>query len=265
MTPVGFRLVTLNTWKCDGAYRQRMALMAPGLRALAPDAVALQECFVADDGSADTAGLLCAATGLRSQAVRARHKRRAFEGREVASWSCQTVLHAHPVLRSEALLLPSPPGDDDRLAQLVRLDVQGFAVTLANVHLTHLPEADAPGWRARQLQAVRDALEGWGPCALTVVCGDFNADLNSASLQGFMRGPDALQDAFARVGQDRTPTFFDDLGQGRVLDHVLVVPALSQARIDAVSADTVLRADRPDERGIAPSDHSGLLMALRLS
>ena len=80
-----------------------------------------------------------------------------------------------------------------------------------------------------------------------------------------MRGPDALQDAFARAGQDRTPTFFDDLGQGRVLDHVLVVPALCQARIDVVSADTVLRADQPDAQGITASDHSGLLVALRLS
>ena len=140
MNPLTFRLLTLNTWKCDGAYRERLALMAPQLRALAPDAVALQECFLTVDGSADTAGLLCAATGLQATAVRARHKLRTFEGRQVASWSCQTLLGAHRVLRSQEVVLPSPPGDDDRRAQLVQLDVHGYRVTVANVHLTHLPD-----------------------------------------------------------------------------------------------------------------------------
>mgnify|MGYP006183041319 CR=1 FL=1 len=59
-------------------------------------------------------------------------------------------------------LLQQPLGDEDRRAQLVQLDFHGKVVTVANVHLTHLQpptEANAPGWRARQLATLgaRDA------------------------------------------------------------------------------------------------------------
>lgn len=263
LTGVTCRLLTLNTWKCDGAYRDRLARMAPQALELAPDVVALQESFVAADGSADTARLLGAATGLQADVVRARYKPRVFEGRAVASWSCQAVLHAHPVLRCREIALPSPPDDEDRRAQLVQIDLQGRALSLANVHLTHL--GDAHGWRTRQLQAVLDALDQWGPAALTVVCGDFNADLRDESLRGFLQRPDGLRDTFDLAGRPRANTFFDGPGAGRVLDHVLMVPGLTRAGVDVVSADTVLNADRPDANGIAPSDHSGLLVAFRIS
>lgn len=263
MTGVTCRLLTLNTWKCDGAYRKRLALMAAQMQALAPDLAALQECFMAADGSADTAGLLCSATGLRANVVQGRYKPRVFEGREVASWSCQAVLHAHPVLRSRELALPSPPGDEDRRAQLVQFDLLGRTLSLANVHLTHL--ADAHDWRAQQLQAVLDALTQWGPAALTVVCGDFNADLHDDSLLGMLQRSAGLQDTFELAGRPRANTFFDGSGGGRVLDHVLMVPALTQAGVEVVSADTVLHADQPGADGIAPSDHSGLLVAFRIS
>ncbi|MCY7358638.1 MAG: hypothetical protein LH609_14505 [Rudanella sp.] len=47
-----FSLLTINTWKCDGQYRQRLALLKTQLGALRPDVVFCQEVFRA--AGADT-------------------------------------------------------------------------------------------------------------------------------------------------------------------------------------------------------------------
>jgi len=75
------RIVTINTGKCDGSYRRRLELLAAGLAALDPDVVALQEAFVACDGSADTAAYVARRLGLHASAARARRKPRTVEGR----------------------------------------------------------------------------------------------------------------------------------------------------------------------------------------
>ena len=58
------RVVTLNTWKCEGDYRARLPRMAAGLRALDADLVCLQEVFACAAPSADTAAWLADALGL---------------------------------------------------------------------------------------------------------------------------------------------------------------------------------------------------------
>ena len=58
------RILTLNTWKCDGAYRPRLQAMAQGLAALAPDVILLQEVFATEDDRADTAGYLAQALSM---------------------------------------------------------------------------------------------------------------------------------------------------------------------------------------------------------
>jgi len=64
------RIVTLNTCKGAGAYRQRLQCMVQGQAALAPDAVLLQEALVTEDGQADTADHLARALGMHLVAGR---------------------------------------------------------------------------------------------------------------------------------------------------------------------------------------------------
>jgi endonuclease/exonuclease/phosphatase family metal-dependent hydrolase len=52
------KIITINTWKCDGEYRERMRSLAEGLRLLKPDIIACQECFVSEE--ADTLKFLAA-------------------------------------------------------------------------------------------------------------------------------------------------------------------------------------------------------------
>ncbi|WP_332742244.1 endonuclease/exonuclease/phosphatase family protein [Hydrogenophaga sp.] len=264
MSSAGFSLLTLNSWKCDGHYAQRIGLLAQGVIDLAPDVVALQEAFVAEDGSADTAGRLAAATGLRAVQALARPKLRSFAGRQVPSFSGQAVLTRVTVLRVDNVVLPSSEADGGRMAQVVQLRVGAHPVTVANVHLSHLRGGVGDALRQRQLQAVLEHLNQIGPASLTLVCGDFNDPLEAPALRDFTGAPWHLQDSFELAGQVREPTCVDASGQGQVLDHVLVVPSLSRATVQMTAA-TVLRVDRPDARGITPSDHSGLQITCRLS
>ncbi|MBA4212609.1 MAG: hypothetical protein C0449_05935 [Polaromonas sp.] len=265
MSSASFSLLTLNSWKCDGHYAQRMGLLAQGLIDLAPHVVALQEAFVAEDGSEDSAQQMAAATGLRAKQALARPKLRSLAGREVASFSGQAVLTGLPLERVVNVALPSSEADGGRLAQVVQLRVGVHAVTVANVHLSHLRGDAGDALRQRQLQALLEHLHQNRPASLTLVCGDFNDPLDALALRGFSSAPWHLQDSFERVGHDREPTCLDASGNGQVLDHVLVVPSLSRATVRVEAAATVLRFDRPDARGITPSDHSGLQVTFRLS
>lgn len=264
MNSACFSLLTLNSWKCDGHYAQRMALLAEGVIDLAPDVVALQEAFVAEDGSADTAGQLAAATGLCAVQALARPKVRWLAGRELPSFSGQAVLTHWPVQRADNVALPSSEADGGRMAQVVQLMVGSHAVTVANVHLSHVRGDAGAALRQRQLQALLVHLAQIGPASLTLVCGDFNDPLEAPALRTFAGAPWHLKDSFQLALQPREPTGFDATGDGLVLDHVLVVPSLSRAALQVEAAATVLRADRPDARGITPSDHSGLQVTWRL-
>lgn len=265
MSSASFSLLTLNSWKCDGHYAQRMGLLAQGVIDLAPDVVALQEAFVAEDGSADTAGRLADATGLCAMQALARSKLRSFAGRQVPSFSCQALLTRLAVQRVDSVALPSSDADGGRMAQVVQLLVGTHSVTVANVHLSHLRGGGGDELRQRQLQALLDHLGRIGPASLTLVCGDFNDPLDAPALHAFADAPWHLQDSFELARQPREPTCVDGSGHGQVLDHVLVVPKLSRATVQVEEAATVLRVDRPDLRGLTPSDHSGLQVTWRLT
>lgn len=264
LSRASLKLVTLNSWKCDGHYAQRVGLMAQGLIDLAPDVLVLQEAFVAEDGSADTAVRLATATGLRAVQTPARPKLRLLAGREVASFSGQALLTGWPVQQVHPVALPSSEADGGRMAQVVQLRLGAHAITVANVHLSHLRGRAGDDLRQRQLQAVLVYLKQTGAAALTLVAGDFNDPLDAPSLRGFSGSPWHLQDSFELAGQHRDPTCFDASGHGQMFDHVVVVPSLSLATVRVEAAATVLRVDRPDARGITPSDHSGLQVTFRL-
>jgi endonuclease/exonuclease/phosphatase family metal-dependent hydrolase len=265
LSQTDFCLVTLNTWKCEGAYRQRLALAAKELNGLRPDVVALQECFQADGANADTANWLATHGGLHAARVQARRKHRAIEGSLVPSSSGTAMLCRQPWLTHQALPLPSNAADGGRVAQIVTLQAGQHTLRVTNLHLSHLPGTEGAELRALQLNAALKQLQSLGPAGATLLCGDFNGELSSPGIAEFMASPCGLVDTFSLAGSAREATCFNDQGQGQVLDHVLLAPSLSTCRVDVRSAATVLRCDRPDVEGVTPSDHSGLMVQLNLA
>src|SRR3954453_16495858 len=91
------RVVTINTAKGDGEYAERLRVLADQLGALQPDVVAVQEAFVACDGSLATANRLASTLGMHVNYASARKKPRSVDGRMVASESGLALLTRTPL------------------------------------------------------------------------------------------------------------------------------------------------------------------------
>lgn len=239
------RIVTLNTWKNEGQYERRLALMAKGLGALAPDIVCLQECFVAKGH--DTAAYLAAELGLRLTAAPARRKLRQHLGETLPSASGLAILHRNAPLATGRLDLPSDPVDGQRIAQWADV-APGLRVL--NLHLTHLGGPEAARLRASQL--VQAMTECHRPGQDLLVAGDLNASGDAPELAPIAADLDPTAVATLQGERaDRAPS------PSRTLDHL----ALVQPKAWTITAR--FRAlDQPDAEGWFPSDHAAVVADL---
>jgi glycine betaine catabolism A len=103
------RIVTINTAKCDGPYRQRIAWLAEEASRLQPDLLVCQEVFRDDSGELDTLAALQTALGMEARWAPARYKARDCEGRRVVGWSGLALFSARPwVCVGRAENVPEP-------------------------------------------------------------------------------------------------------------------------------------------------------------
>lgn len=246
------RIVTLNTWKCDGDYDRRLVRMADGLGALVPDVVCLQECFAAPTEGADTARALAQATGLRVLATPNRSKLRTFRGRPVTSSSGLAVLVDDDEARLSVLRLPPEQRDPDRVAQLVRLSTRWGACVVANLHLTHVRHAETT--RRRQLEAVLSAVDAVRGRAPALICGDFNASPVDAALLPLRQRRDL---DWGTPDPAALPSTLPHARGAGAVDHVLLLGGGAWSwRLRGRT--NVL--DAADGDGVRPSDHAGVLV-----
>jgi endonuclease/exonuclease/phosphatase family metal-dependent hydrolase len=239
------RIVTLNTWKNEGEYARRLAMMRDGLAAMAPDVVCLQECFAAE--RFDTAAWLAGELGLAVHAAPARGKPRRHDGVDVFSTSgLATLVRGEAV--SASLTLASDPADGERIAQRLDVMVQGLALRVLNMHLTHLRGAS----ELRTVQ-LREAL-AWANDGLAgglVVAGDLNATAEDPALAPLGLPPRPATLHGARVGPGAP--------RAMAIDHcVLLRPGPWR------DAGSLRGCDRPDPHGWFPSDHAAVGMELVL-
>jgi hypothetical protein len=90
-------VVTLNTWKGDGAYSARLRLMVEEVGQLDPDILLLQECFAAPELGHDTAAALAGAMGFQSANWPGRKKiafARALKPLARLDWPCCPVIRS---------------------------------------------------------------------------------------------------------------------------------------------------------------------------
>ncbi len=176
------RVVSLNTWKCDGNYPTRLEWMADGLHALAPDIVFLQEAFVCEETGADTADFLGSTLNMHVTQVSGRKKLRLHLGEMRNSRSNLALLTRTLPVRQETVQLSPCDGDEDRMVQIADLKISGQLIRLANTHLTHVKgyEGDiARGVQAEQLLNAAEPPIG----GLSIFGGDLNAKPHEAATQ----------------------------------------------------------------------------------
>src|SRR4051812_463623 len=130
------RILTINTGKCDGPYKQRLDWLASELQSQQADVIACQEAFRDESGRLDTAGDLAQRLGMHLAWTPARFKTRECEGETLEGWSGMALLSLEPFTMVDSIALPADPRDGDRRAQVALLEVEGAPVIFANVHLT---------------------------------------------------------------------------------------------------------------------------------
>ena len=258
------RIITLNTGKCDGPYSERVRWLAEEASDLRPDVFACQEVFRAEDGQMDTFGTLQRHLQMDGAWAPARYKTRTLEGRDVAGWSGMALFSTKPWAYVDVIELPSDPLDGDRVAQVGLLELERFSVVVANVHLTHLRDADHV--RRRQIECVLEHPLMQMKQALRVICGDFNSLPESRLMQELMASKEHgnLRDAYViGGGQVDRATLPPREGAmaGRCVDYILSLASSGDTH-PLFTSSTVTFKRRHPSRGILPSDHYGVACTL---
>lgn len=254
-TPESVRLVSLNTWKCDGPYSRRLQLMADGLLGLRPDVVLLQEVFASEDGRHDTAARIAEALSLTCFRAPSRTKIRSVEGDAVASSCGLAILSRFPFLQQHVLDLPTSLDDGDRIAQFAQLLVQDRPFWVVNLHLTHL-EGELC-LRRDQIDSIVNSSQRLAGDESIVIGGDFNAPIDSLELMPLFDSRLGFLDCFQGLPKR---THWTDLGQSLDIDHVLVGGAPSWK---VRSASTTM-CGCTNGRSETASDHAALVVDLSL-
>ena len=260
------KIVTINTWKCDGDYRARMELLAEQLQVLKPDIIACQECFHSGEGKADTLKFLAERLNMHFSFLPGRQKKRRFEEKWVDSLSGLGVLSAYRICSVKGFNLPIVPGDEDRKALQVQIQLpSGNNLCLTNTHLTHLGTTSAP--RKKQAKELADIARTNTNCPYNLVCGDFNAVIGSDEINAFISGAKAV-DCYTK-GNGAEPRYsVTGAYEGNkfvCIDHIFALPFPGEnAYPDFINSGVVLNVIDPDT-GLYPSDHFGISTMLVIS
>lgn len=269
------RALSLNLWGDGGPFERRLQWCIAELGALCPDIVALQEVRQVPNKVPNTAETLARALGLHC----------VFE--KTVEWGGGdeglAILSRFPIRETGHLRLPHPMPADERILLWALCDSGVGKVAAFTTHLTYrmhhgLLREDQVAALDEKVQAVIAAQKE--PPAVTLLMGDFNATPEADEIR-FLRGLHTIagrrtyyQDAF--LVQPERPAesgitwarrnFFTHklrfLETDRRIDYIFVGPAGRDGRGLIKSCRVVL--DRPDENGIFPSDHFGVLAEVQL-
>lgn len=253
-----WRVVTLNIWNRQGPWAQRLPLIRDGLAALEPDIVGLQE-VLGFPGVPDQAQEIAQALGWNVHYVPAWHV-----GGGLTFGNA--ILSKHPLLDTQTLALPSPPGLDTRTAAFARVDLPHGPAPVFVTHLTyqhHLGHA-----RCEQVRALTDHVSVLAPIEgpPPVLLGDFNADPDSDEMR-FLRGLTPLggisvyfADCWSSTGRTepgytydrKNPYALRSREPSRRIDYIYVRGPDRYLRGEPLSAELAL--NEPTD-GVWPSDH----------
>lgn len=165
-----FRIATFNLHQGLRRWSERRHLILEQLAELRPDVLCLNEVAIPRDTGRWLWQEACN-LGLDYAYVQ-QHKTGSFSEEEG-----QAILSRFRVLESDVLDFQSR----GRVAQVVRLQVEGSVVDVYLTHLHHRPQED--GLRQYQVQRLLAWLDRRDEPDARVVCGDFNGIARMASIQ----------------------------------------------------------------------------------
>ena len=254
------RIITLNTWKGDGVYSKRLAEMANQLRQLHPDILFLQEAVQSVDGSVDTAGFLAEFLGLHSVYAPARLKIRQIEDKAHVCYSGLAILSSYAIIKQRIDRLPSVAEDLDRISLTAVVALDDKQILLTNLHLTHLPGADA--LRLRQFAAVTKHINTLCNPSIWLCGGDFNCVLDKHRLQEVSQNSWLqIDDCYLAAGGHLPGRTLAGNNRPHALgriDYILNIVGRGMETLCCTNGRVVL--ERADGNGVLPSDHFGVMV-----
>jgi endonuclease/exonuclease/phosphatase family metal-dependent hydrolase len=252
------KIVTINTWKCDGDYRERLTILAKQLAELNPDIIACQECFVSDN--ADTLRYLSEILKMGYAYLPGREKKRYFESEYVDSGSGLGVLSKYPIADASWLALPVIPEDNDRKIQQVEIMIDETRLYVTNTHFTHLRNEKIKRMQAETLASfVLDKAEGYH-----IICGDFNSEITSEAMEVFMKKSNAIDCYSAGGGEKSRYSLLEPLQEGKKIcvDHIFSLPFNGSGNYPEFINSAIVLNEPDAKTGIFASDHFGITTTL---
>jgi endonuclease/exonuclease/phosphatase family metal-dependent hydrolase len=262
------RCLTLNLWGAEPPLERRMAVVAAGLRTLAPDVVALQEVREVPGQLANQAETLANAVGLHHVFAPATP----FGGGEEGL----AILSREPILEHSALELPHAQPTERRVLLSARISCGQGSVW---VHTSHLNYRLTHGkQREDQVQAIEASMAVRTTDRPQILMGDFNARPESDEIR-WLRGMVTLggrrtylQDAWERLhpGErgwtwSRANPYTAKLAflePDRRIDYIFVSPMRGDGR--GTIHDCRIVFDQPEADGVYASDHFGLCAVVQV-
>lgn len=260
------RVVSLNTWKNEGQYENRIQLIVDGLRMMNPDVILLQECFRCSENGYDTAAILAGSLGLHCHFAPAREKLREHNGETLLSYSGLAILSTFPCLDSWVLKLPSSVDGGERISFFCELEIENYRMGIVCIHFSHIRnEVDI---RAKQLEHTLRALSSLRKRFPCVLGGDFNCVPDSVEVktaEGLAGDSINVLPVFG-VLQETSPIPRQKEISGRQIDQIWVLQEVgSVRRIHVNAVDGGLCLGKKDTKsGLYPSDHAGVWADLEI-
>ncbi len=266
------RLLTLNIWSHHPPWPTRKRLIQAGLRTEAPGLVGLQEVLQPHGPGTGQADELAEGLGYRVVFSRACQ----LTGPVPADYGV-ALLSRYPIREHRSELLPTPPGVEPRVLLYALCSVKVGVLPVLVTHLSWEPElahvrraqlAHINTFIMHELASLAVQLPEYIQVLPPVLLGDLNMRPEAPELQEFRRSSGFI-DCFSVAGQGAGLTM-DGRNPAAIKGGVAMDARIDYLMLGALPpSDVRVRAarvclDTPDEDGVFPSDHFGVLADLDL-
>jgi len=254
-------LTTINTWKCDGDYFNRLEVLFRNIESNKTQLLLLQEAFQSADNLYDTTRYLADKLGYNYASSRSRPKKRKLNGVFVESYSNVSILSKYPIVSSTIVPMPSDEADGGREAIASEIIINNKRILVISIHLSHLRNDEL---RKQQLSDLlcqpflQSEYDG------IFVGGDFNATISKEYLALFQQGLFSIEDTHNyKTGSEGPEYTFLMENFSKKIDHILQISLKGKKMLEI--SDSKIVFHEPDPKpGIKASDHNGVMIHINI-
>lgn len=255
-------LATLNTWKCDGDYLNRLDVLVKELRKTQPHILLLQEVFQSTDNIYDTSGYISEKLDYCFTSSRSRPKKRLLNNILIDSFSNVSIVSKYPILNRYVIPLPSNPEDGGREAIAAEILIDSKKILVCSVHLSHLKGGD--DLRMQQLMHILNQPFMVNDYDGIFIGGDFNFIINDEYLAGLPQTKFQIEDTHVYEIEFNGPKYTFSYGKSsRKIDHILQLCLKRKKMLEISDSKIIFHIADPDY-GIKASDHNGVMININI-